>query len=262
LEAIRAARDKLKAGREEKPTNGDKDEPEVDDADLAVADPEEATASEDEDDWESDDDDEEEEEEWEEPGDEDEEEDEWPKPDPARLAEWPLYFVPRDESMMTSAMADYCIAELRHKAKEFVGSTSGAIFVFNGDVVKSDKAVSLTTKLALQKAVEPLENVAAVHKDWHPGSDGKVLDLVHPSLFPLVYGKSRVLAVEEKVVSLKDFMSRSGEGSVIPRPKRPWKETVGSSWRKESMRPFSTQFQWLPCEVDVTGDKPKYASHD
>lgn len=26
--------------------------------------------------------------------------------------------------------------------------------------------------------------------DWHPGSDGKVLDLVHPSLYPIVYGRT------------------------------------------------------------------------
>ena len=27
-------------------------------------------------------------------------------------------------------------------------------------------------------------------KDWHPGSNKQVLDLVHPSLYPLVYGKT------------------------------------------------------------------------
>jgi Protein of unknown function (DUF4246) len=178
-----------------------------------------------------------------------------------RLARWPFYYVPRDESMMTSAMADYCIAELRHKAKEFGNSTSGAIIVFNGDVVKSDKAVSLETKKALQKAVEPLEKVPNAHKDWQPGSDGKVLGLVHPSLFPLVYGKSKVLDVGEKVVTLEDFANRSGEGDVIPRPDSPRVRDVKTRWSRESMNPFSIQFQWLPCEVDITGDKPKYASH-
>jgi len=29
--------------------------------------------------------------------------------------------------------------------------------------------------------------------DWRYGSDGQVLDLIHPSLFPLIYGHSRVL---------------------------------------------------------------------
>jgi Protein of unknown function (DUF4246) len=178
--------------------------------------------------------------------------------DPRRFARWPIHYVPRDESMMTAAMADYCIAELRHKAKGFEDSPSGAIFVFNGDVVKSDKAVSLETKKALQMAVEPLENVPEKRKDWHPGSDERVLDLVHPSLFPLIYGRSRVLAVGEKVTSLEDFARRSGEGDVVPVPDQPGEQSVGRRWRRQHFSPYSDKFQWLPCDVDITGDKPRY----
>ena len=46
---------------------------------------------------------------------------------------------------------------------------------------------------ALSQAVHPLQNIPALHKDWHPSSDGLVLDLVHPSLFPLKYGKTKIL---------------------------------------------------------------------
>ena len=38
-----------------------------------------------------------------------------------------------------------------------------------------------------------LGNVPDNHKDWHPGSNGKVLDLFHPSLYSLVYGRTKVL---------------------------------------------------------------------
>jgi len=38
--------------------------------------------------------------------------------------------------------------------------------------------------------VAPLENVPDSEKDWHPGSDGLVLDLVHPSLYPVVYDRT------------------------------------------------------------------------
>ncbi|KAH6912099.1 hypothetical protein BKA70DRAFT_1535253 [Coprinopsis sp. MPI-PUGE-AT-0042] len=178
-----------------------------------------------------------------------------------RFARWPVYFVSRDESMMTSAMADYCIAELRHRAKGFEQSSSGAIIVYNGDVVKSDKAVSLQTKMALRKAVEPLESVPDAGKDWHPGSDERVLDLVHPSLFPLLYGSSKVLAVGEKVTTLRDFADRSGEGDIIRHPQRSREESVGISWHVSRLNPFSTKFQWLPCEVDVTGEKPRIVSY-
>ncbi|KAF8637295.1 hypothetical protein AX16_010825, partial [Volvariella volvacea WC 439] len=56
---------------------------------------------------------------------------------------------------------------------------------------QSDTAVPPEVMLELRSAVRPLEDIPDKDKNWHPGSDGKVLDLVHPSLFPLLYGKSR-----------------------------------------------------------------------
>lgn len=41
----------------------------------------------------------------------------------------------------------------------------------------------------LQEAVKPLIETNKQEKDWHPGSDRKVLNLVHPSLYSLVYGR-------------------------------------------------------------------------
>jgi hypothetical protein len=42
----------------------------------------------------------------------------------------------------------------------------------------------------LKIAVSALENVPQTKKDWHPGSNGQVLDLVHPSLYCIVYGRT------------------------------------------------------------------------
>ena len=36
----------------------------------------------------------------------------------------------------------------------------------------------------------PLESVPDSERDWHPGSDGFVLNLVHPGLYPIVYGRT------------------------------------------------------------------------
>jgi Protein of unknown function (DUF4246) len=159
---------------------------------------------------------------------------------------------------MTYSMADYCVDELRHRATLFKQSSNGAIVVYNGDVVKSDTAVSPETKKALQKAVEPLENVPESQRDWHPGSDGKVLDLVHPSLFPVVFGKTKALPVGERVVPLLGAANRTGEGDVLSVPEDPGAEKFGGGWGAAVvMNPYSTKFQWLPCEVDVSGDKPR-----
>lgn len=109
-------------------------------------------------------------------------------------------------------MVDWVIDELRYKAKIF--KETGAVSVFNGDVVKSDIAIPTDIRESLKAAVHKLEDIPEVSKDYHPGSDGKVLDLVHPSLFPLIYGRSRVL--EDSLVGLDDYIETIGKGKNVP----------------------------------------------
>lgn len=109
----------------------------------------------------------------------------------------------------------------------------------NAIVYMSDTAVTPELKQALKDGVTPLENIPESRKDWHPGSDGKVLDIVHPSLCPLVYGRSRILS--DKRVPLITCHEYSGGGDIIPMPK------VESEY-------YSKNFQWLPCEVQLGDD--------
>jgi hypothetical protein len=113
---------------------------------------------------------------------------------------------------VTQEMADWVIAELRYKAEIF--KTVGAVSAYDGDVVKSDTAVSTELKKSLQDAVKDLEDVPEYAKDYHPGSEGKVLDLVHPSLFPLVYGLSR--ALPDSLIGLNDCIDSCGKGHIVP----------------------------------------------
>lgn len=155
---------------------------------------------------------------------------------------------------MTEKMFDWCIAELQYKANIF--KKTGAVSVYRGDVVKSDSAIPSELKDELKRAVAPLENVHDRLKDWHPGSNEQVLDLVHPSLFPLVYGKSRILV--DSLTTLPSFVERCGEGNVVPVPPQaeakiwPPSDYYWSSLRLED--PFSRKFQWLPCDVDISSE--------
>ncbi|EDR09860.1 uncharacterized protein LACBIDRAFT_318108 [Laccaria bicolor S238N-H82] len=153
---------------------------------------------------------------------------------------------------MTEKMVDWCIAELQFKAKAFQ-ENGGLVSVYNGDVVKSDIAIPPELQASLRAAVAPLEDIPDRLKDWHPGSDDVVLDLVHPSLFPLVYGRSKIL--KEGVTTLDDCIERCGEGEVIPSmtggvaPER-----LRISRRTVDLKLFSDKFQWLPCEVDISAN--------
>lgn len=157
---------------------------------------------------------------------------------------------------MTERMFSYCIGELRHKSRLF--QETGAVTAYDGDVVKSDCAISSALKDALRIAVVPLEDVPIHRRDWHPGSNETVLDLVHPSLFPVVYGRTRILT--ESVVGLDDCIKRCGEGEILVVPPKVRAQSVVTRPGGDITDPFSRKFQWLPCEVKFNGDKIKYVS--
>lgn len=171
------------------------------------------------------------------------------------VSNWKAEALNTEGVSVSEKMVDWCIAELQYKTKTL--EKTGATSVYDGDVVKSDTTVPDSLKEALKVAVTPLEQVPETAKDWHPGSDEKVLDLVHPSLFPLVYGQSRILS--DSLVGLDDCIQRTGQGETIPVP--PGNESYlhgppkspGYYYDRSFSKPFSLRFQWLPCDVDISG---------
>lgn len=163
---------------------------------------------------------------------------------------------------VSQAMVEWIIEELRWKVESF--KKTGTVTVYNGDVVKSDTAVTLSTKQALQAEARKLEDIPTIYKDYHPGSDNQVLDLVHPSLFPLVYGQSRVL--EDRLIGLDDAIPNCGNGIIVPvrddaETLLDWKGGMPQGWNYQvGTHPYSKDFQWLPCEVDISTGKAKYVS--
>jgi hypothetical protein len=85
-------------------------------------------------------------------------------------------------------------------------------------------------------------------KDWHPGSDETVLDLVHPSLFPVVWGLTR--ALEEGTVPLEDCIKFTGKGTTV------------ESAKKSDKRPrLWGSYQWLPAEVSYADGAANIVSY-
>ena len=104
----------------------------------------------------------------------------------------------------------------------------------------------------------PLEQVPDKNKDWHPGSNQQVLDLVHPSLFPLVYGQSRIL--RDIVIGIEDSISSCGNGETIPIPSdeevkdHKGGESCVMKFLGKGQNAWSKKFQWLPSEFDLSID--------
>lgn len=170
--------------------------------------------------------------------------------DDAITQKWKTEVIQSPGADFTPEMADYCIEELKYKANLY--KKTGFTKVHTGDVVKSDTAIPADLQAALKAAIALLEDVPRKEQDWHPGSDEKVLDLVHPSLFPLVYGSSRILT--DTTVGIEDCIAFCGRGEVIPEP--PENQALIKEYHP-TRHVYSGTFQWLPCDVDISGDTPR-----
>jgi Protein of unknown function (DUF4246) len=126
----------------------------------------------------------------------------------------------------------------------------GSVRVFDHGVFKSDTVVDENLRNSLIKQVDPLERLP--NKDWHPGSNGQVLDLVHPSLCPLAFGRSKIL--ENGRTTLQNCIQRCGEGVLVPKPTM--KDAEPQLFYHYS-NAWSTKYQWLPCQVNMEGENAK-----
>ncbi|KID79318.1 uncharacterized protein G6M90_00g020900 [Metarhizium brunneum] len=160
----------------------------------------------------------------------------------------------RKHGDFTKNMAEMCIQELRKKAALYEETSLIPVMDHSTCVIKSDKLVSEDLTERLKTAVKSLEHVADSDKDWHPGSDGKVLDLVHPSLFPLLYGRSRIMRHQR--IGLDECLNFCGRGFLLEKPGDDSESQLEATidWRRAPIEVVSPRFQWLPCDVAIDED--------
>ncbi|OTB04123.1 hypothetical protein M426DRAFT_23241 [Hypoxylon sp. CI-4A] len=123
---------------------------------------------------------------------------------------YPLKFLPRDDVFMSNKMFRMCLNELREKAEHF--KKTGYVTVLDAElaVAKSDTVIPPSLLEALKEDAKALEDVPDEKKLWHPSSGKKVLNLIDPTMFPLVYGTTRVLPHGK--VPLNECTSFIGKG--------------------------------------------------
>lgn len=151
--------------------------------------------------------------------------------------------------------------ELRDKAEFYKTSRMVPVWDCEAAVVKSDVIVPEADADELRQRVRVLEDVPEQNKDWHPGSGQQVLDLLHPSLFPLIYERSR--ALKFGTVPLENCSQFIGEGELVgPSPQgdtQLHRKTVAWGY-EESLKAWG-DFQWLPSDVCFTEDGPQITSY-
>ncbi|KAL5632858.1 hypothetical protein ACGC1H_005717 [Rhizoctonia solani] len=146
---------------------------------------------------------------------------------------------------MDESHIDYVLKELDGYAN-LRDEASGAEVSCYDRVWQSDTLIRASLKEQLVAGAAKLENVPESEKDWHPRSNGQVLDLVHPSLYPIVY--DRTLSYPE------DSEDRSPTALQL-RLKPPVSENRSTiSWRAPNHYYISKRFQWLPTDFKVSED--------
>ncbi|KUI66951.1 hypothetical protein VM1G_01933 [Cytospora mali] len=164
---------------------------------------------------------------------------------------------PKVKDIMSKDAFDYCIQELRSKARHFEETGIIPTLDASASIVKSDVLVKDDLRDSLRQAFQKLQDDQADNPDWHPGSDNMVQDLIHPSMYPLIYGRSK--AFEDEVVGVSDAVEKwAGKGNVI---EKDGSQLVRMRWPKSGLGGsdvppsfWSNTYQWLPSNVAFQED--------
>ena len=105
-------------------------------------------------------------------------------------------------------------------------------------IYESDRLIPNDISTKLKVAVSQLEDVPEEQKDWHPRSNGLVLDLVHPSLYCLVYDRTKSIS--------------AGDPTKLESIQPPASKT--SALRHCENWAFSKNFAWIPTDFEVAPD--------
>ncbi|KDQ59172.1 hypothetical protein JAAARDRAFT_33900 [Jaapia argillacea MUCL 33604] len=132
---------------------------------------------------------------------------------------------------------DYVFDNLRWLAEQRDANT-GIEATGIDRVYQSLELIPSNLKVALISGASALESVPEAEKDWHPGTNNQVLDLVHPSLFCFRFGKSLVKKDDGMlyVPTEQEYMEQRPD--------------IKPGWGR--FLPVSTQHQWLPTDFDVS----------
>ena len=148
---------------------------------------------------------------------------------------------------------DWCIRELREKTVFLAEHGSIKTFETGSVCAKADGLIDSDLRDELLAGVKPLLDVKDSAKDWQPNSNEQVLNLVHPSLYPLVYGRTRLL--QEGLVGLSDCIKFSGNGTIASKSSlKPPEKYYAYRHQRDGHARYSTSFQWLPAEVRFKGE--------
>lgn len=164
--------------------------------------------------------------------------------DPTIVAKWKAEIA--DTISQSDKKFDYVLAELGH----YLSTKDGSIEVAAVDYTwQSDALIDNKLRDDFMECVRVLEDVPDSKKDWHPGSNNQVLDLVHPSLFCFVAGRTKVLAKPMPPLCPEKLLKFATDDEFLS-----LEDGLKLALQTTASLPGytkSAKFQWLPSEFHV-----------
>ena len=164
-------------------------------------------------------------------------------------------------------MFDFLVSELEWFISQYDEATGIGYSTVPGTFF-SDSLITAAERDSLVAAVSTLESQLPF-KDWHPGSDDQVLDLVHPSLYPYIRGRTRrFAAIKNSPMGPADAIIDLLRGDRDPiHPSSPLEslQYIGSGIKSSSLPerdPYEftwgerSEYQWLPVDVFISQEQP------
>ncbi|KAJ2448034.1 hypothetical protein GGF42_005255 [Coemansia sp. RSA 2424] len=121
----------------------------------------------------------------------------------------------------------------------------------------SDSLIDTATTNALKEYATMLESTASRQKDWHPDGESRVLNLIDPSLFPLIYSRSKLC--RHTCMSPQAALNPGAPGE-FPGSRNKWHDALKGSGYYIPPLPLRymysdlNNFCWLPSEFRVADD--------
>ncbi|KAF4766331.1 hypothetical protein HAV15_010985 [Penicillium sp. str.  len=128
---------------------------------------------------------------------------------------------------ITLNMAEWIIDELQFKA--MIYETTEVVALYNGDVTKSDTNMPDSIFQEMRSLFSVLEYDLEPMQYFHPGMLSQERDLISMALYPLIYGKTRILT--DRIIGVDDALKYIGKGEVIPVPKETGITREDIAWR-------------------------------
>lgn len=148
-----------------------------------------------------------------------------------------------DKTKNVDKIINYVLAELKwyknieESFEGFLGS--GFSLITDEGHVSSDSAINEKLISKLKSETEALYCLFGNELDYHPNSNNQVIDLVHPSLFPLQYGRTPMKTLDGYTVVQFD-------------------REISKVKEKVALFGVSEKFQWLPAVVEYKQDSKKF----